>query len=220
MNSRLFSSTLDEDTGKEPDFTTTQYLQGSATNYVNLQNKSTAINSPNREADLTQPLLIILRGAGGVGKSSVGDRLEEKIAESVHIDVDEFKVQAKNYLSNTQKRLAGRTVANLYLEDAMKQHKPIIISECFIDEYLDEVKLRASSKGYDAQTFYIASSLEDCLTRNRTRPKKLSDEHIINRYQSIRPNVEDTIIRNNPQKLDQAADSIIEQFSNYKVNAA
>lgn len=172
-------------------------------------------------AQLLQPSLILLRGAGGVGKSSVGDLLEQRIEDSVHVDVDDLKVQARDYLSNEQKRMLGRGSANLYLEAALGQQLPVIMSECFIDEYLDDVRSRAERAGYDTHSFYIQSSLEDCLDRNRSRDKTLPDEHIINRYHVAGPNAEDVVVENSPGNLGKAADDILSYVSStYKINAA
>ncbi len=154
------------------------------------------------------PYLIILKGsAGGVGKSTIGDRLAERIDLSMHIDVDTYK--HPQGLPSLKWRKIGRQVVDIILSNALDEEVPLIITESFSDfGYFEYIKQTASNKGYNVYSFFVYASLEKCLERNATRKKRLPDEHIIERYGLTEPLDCDIVIENNGS-LEAAVDKII-----------
>ncbi|MFH1456165.1 MAG: hypothetical protein ABIF40_04410 [archaeon] len=152
--------------------------------------------------------LIILKGsAGGVGKSTVGNRLAEKIDNSMHIDVDTYK--HPQGLPSLKWRKVGRQVVDIILENAFEEYVPLIISESFSDfGYFEYIKQTALNNHYNVYSFFLEASLDSCLERNAHRKKRLPDEHIAERYDLTDPLACDIVIQNDGC-LDTAVDMII-----------
>lgn len=141
--------------------------------------------------------LVFIRGPGGAGKSTLGDLLAKEIPGALHIDIDKYKVAAPVELGFEGRRVVGRREATSVLQNALATGKsPIFLSECFIDDYLLNLKREGEKQGYSLISFYIDSPLKTCLARNRGRDNPLSDKHIQERYVLCMPYSTDIVISN------------------------
>jgi hypothetical protein len=134
--------------------------------------------------------LVMIRGPGGVGKSTIGDLLEQRLQGTYHLDVDLYKRNAPEHLSMEEKRHIGRNEA----ERRIHTVDYLIVTESF-----NEPNYRSHIMSYSDTmpiTFFITADICNCLERNRQRGFGLSDEHIKKRFYECVPYENDIIVRN------------------------
>ena len=123
---------------------------------------------------------IVIRGPAGVGKSSVAERLAN-ILNGVHISFD--KIMKENHLDtivgdgiSAENFIKANELVIPIAKKELKNNKVVVFDGCFYrKEQLQHLEKELKYKHY---VFSLGATLKDCIARNKTRKKSMSDAAI------------------------------------------
>lgn len=124
------------------------------------------------------PLLIILRGPAGIGKSTIASQLKEKIRNAVHLDIDSFK-HIISLKSSSERSKIAHNVGTTFTKELLENNFNVIAEEIFRADYYNEVKLLADGLKCERLTVFLTAPLEVLIKRDQERKYKTKGAEVI-----------------------------------------
>lgn len=153
--------------------------------------------------------VVILRGPAGVGKSTISNKLKEKIQNAVHVDIDKFKHMISKESSNVRTNIAHK-IGICFLQELIKNGFSIVVEEIFREDYYKElVKLFEDSNCLVTKVF-ISAPLEIVIQRDQRRTEKIKGTEVITKlWKEIQPIDEDIILDSSQYNSDEIVEKIL-----------
>ena len=129
---------------------------------------------------------VIIFGPSGVGKTTLGNGISEKLDYS-HCNTDAFKFLFSKYRTN-QRRLVGDKICYEFALECLK-HKKNLIIEALGRYYRFKLIKQLKKENYNITYISLKASLEFCLKNNRKRKIKFKDKEIKEIYKKYNLNI-------------------------------
>jgi len=168
--------------------------------------------------------LILIRGPAGVGKSTVGIMLKDKLKDAIVIDIDYLCHVIGGRVRQKRFKYIGHEVALSIIKEFTKEGDDIILEALFIDQAdIDHVKKTFKELKYKTVIFTLDAKLSTLIENDRKRPYKSLGKELItkiykgylgdygdNAYKQRKVTESSTIIKVDNKTYEQVTKEILE----------
>lgn len=129
--------------------------------------------------------IIILVGIPASGKSTLAKQLQQQCEDSVVISKDNIREQYSIQWGQQQDFVSKQE--NQLLMNAINENKKVIIIDDsnLKKETRDKLKQIATQHGYETETIFMNTKLDECIKRNKQRDKHIPTESLITAQQML-----------------------------------
>lgn len=151
--------------------------------------------------------LIIIRGAPGAGKSSLGRRLKKKFPGGALLELDNFRGMLNvDWNDEQQHRIALKTAALAAKSFSMQGIVPVIVVDMFLPEQLDYFLTEAGEINYEIISLLADKIIfEKRLSERKEGFKELEKAMTINESIEKNPVANETVIDTSGKTKDEIA---------------